>query len=123
VSAATVAPVGMYVRPLVVRAERWTSSRNRWSGSRACPSPLRQKRRVAWTRFSASSTSSGATNPSAHVSAQYSVTLLEGVAGARVVDLDPEREVGHELERLPRALASARWRLPSTSVHIAAVLP
>jgi hypothetical protein len=42
VSAATVAPVGMYVSPLIVSAERWIGSRNRWSGMRALASQLRQ---------------------------------------------------------------------------------
>jgi len=42
VSAATVAPVGMYVRPLTTSAERWSGSRHRWSGVRALPSQFRQ---------------------------------------------------------------------------------
>jgi hypothetical protein len=66
VSAATVAPVGMYVRPLIVSAERWTGSRQRWSGIRARPSQARQNRVVAAIRSSASSMSPGAAKPSDH---------------------------------------------------------
>ena len=69
-AAATVAPVGMYVRPLIVSAERWIGSRQRWSGSLACPSQRRQNLTVAAMRALASSTSSGTTLPSAHESAQ-----------------------------------------------------
>ena len=69
-AAATVAPVGMYVRPLIVSAERWIGSRQRWSGSRAWPSQRRQNRTVAARRAFASSTSCGTARPSAHESAQ-----------------------------------------------------
>jgi hypothetical protein len=36
------APVGMYVRPLMASAERWICSRQRWSGRREPPSRARQ---------------------------------------------------------------------------------
>ena len=47
-------------------AERWTESRNRWSGILARPSQARQNRVVAAIRESASSTSCGDTRPSSH---------------------------------------------------------
>ena len=69
-SAATVAPVGMYVSPLMVSAERWIGSRYRWSGTRAPSNQRRQKVTVFAIRRAASSASSGATKPSAQESAQ-----------------------------------------------------
>jgi hypothetical protein len=47
VSAATVAPVGMYVRPLIVSADRWIIGPSSWSGIAARASQSRQKRVVA----------------------------------------------------------------------------
>jgi len=70
VRAATVAPVGMYVRPLIASADRWIGSRKRWSGMRARPSHARQKRVVASIFASASSTLPGASSSSAQDRAQ-----------------------------------------------------
>ena len=47
VSAATVAPVGMYVSPLIASADRCSASRHWWSGIRARSSQFRQNRVVA----------------------------------------------------------------------------
>ena len=70
VSAATVAPVGMYVSPLIASAERWINGRSSWSGIRARASQLRQKRVVAASCALASSTFAGTCAPSSHESAQ-----------------------------------------------------
>ncbi len=71
VSAATVAPVGMKVSPLIASAERWIGSRNLWSGIRARLSHDRQKRMVVSMRAAAASASSGATRPSSQERTQY----------------------------------------------------
>ena len=100
-SAATVAPVGMYVRPLIASAERWTGSRHRWSGIRARLSQRRQKLTVAAIRASASSASAGAARPSAHERAQYARSPgWSTCRAAHAVPLDPQREVGLEADRL-----------------------
>ena len=95
-----VAPVGMYVRPLTVSAERWSASCHSWSGVRAWASQLRQNCVVVCTRASASSTSAGASSPSAHESAQYARSPAWSTWRARTpVALDPDVEVGAQPER------------------------
>jgi hypothetical protein len=77
VAAATVEPVGMYVRPLTVSADRSSGWRSGWSGMRARASQLRQNRMVASMRAAASATSVGEASPSAHDSAQKARSPLD----------------------------------------------
>jgi hypothetical protein len=70
VNAATAAPVGMYVRPLIVSAERWIIGPRSWSGMAARASQSRQKRVVATSWSAASSAVVGTSASSLQASAQ-----------------------------------------------------
>ncbi len=123
-SAATVAPVGMYVMPLIASAERWIGSRKRWSGILARSSHVRQKRIVASICASAPATFCGATSSLAHESAQNARSPGRSTWRARTRPPSiPSARSEHRRTVWPAPLASAAWRCSPTSAQVASVRP
>jgi hypothetical protein len=124
VNAATVAPVGMNVRPLIVSAERWIGSRQTWSSGRARLSHSRQKRVVVASRAVASSTSVGEASSSAHESEQNiaSPACSTWRPRVRLPSMPSDRSVDSRIV-WPAPLASAACRSSPTSDHSAGVRP
>ena len=89
---------------MIARADRCTGSRQRWSGMRRSAEPARQKRTVAASRASASSTSSGRGQTlGPRQGAVRLVTRLEDVPCPHAAALDPESEVRSQADRLSGA--------------------
>ncbi len=100
----------------MVRAERWTGSRKRWSGIRAPPSQLRQKRTVAAILASAASMSlrpGQLLGPGER--AERLPSGLEDVPAAHAVALDAEGQVRAQADRDARP--GAVGRVPVVLLH------
>ena len=119
-----VAPLGMYVRPLMASAERWIGPRQRWSGNRVESIQVRQNSVVVASFSCADATSSGAASSSAHDSAQYTSSPARRTRRARAVS--PSMPSGRSVRRpirCPAPSATADRRSAASSVHLAGVRP
>ena len=99
-SAATVAPVGAYVSPLIVSADRWSGSRHRWSGSARSvqPRPPHRGRDVDPLRSLPRRSAARRGRPP-RTTRSRAGRPPRGVPRPHLVALDAERHIGPQPDR------------------------